>query len=370
MSKDKQNPEQTSDSVGDQPSAVIEPSTKEPETSGKNSKDKRKAGGLGRAIFLLILLGVTFSGGGYLAYYYLDEQFSQIAQQQNEQLAELADSIDSLQQSDQGLLNNQRNLQSAINSVATDTENQLLALSNRISESEAEGNDDWTLAEAEFLLRIANQRLVTSGDQGSVIGMMQAADNILRELAYPELSPVRRQLANDLNRVQMANSLDIEGMFFELEALAQQVANLEHFKPESLQATQIESETSNDLGLRLWNKIKSTLARYVRIDTSPGEARYLLTEEQQVAQTLSVQLQIRQAQLALLSQQQDVYTRALMAAADSIDQFYISSAASNASQSRLRELADVRLQTDIVDISESIRALSGVVNQLSRVGVE
>ncbi|MFX4226785.1 MAG: uroporphyrinogen-III C-methyltransferase [Porticoccaceae bacterium] len=370
MSKDEKNPEKTGDSEGDQPSALTGSTEKEPDTSDKKPAGKPRGRGLGRALFLLILVCAAFSGGAYLAYYYLDQQFSQIAQQQNEQMAELSDSIDSLQQSDQGLLNNQRNLQGAINSVASDTEEQLLAFSDRISESAAEGNDDWTLAEAEFLLRIANQRLVTSGDRDSAIEMMQAADNILRELAYPELASVRRQLANDLSRVQMANSLDVEGIYFELEALAQQVANLEHFEPESLQATQMDPEPSNDLGRQLWNKIKETLARYVRIDTSPGEASYLLTDEQQVAQTLSVQLQVRQAQLALLSGQQDVYTRALTAAADAIDDFYVDSAASSASRARLRELAGVSLQTESLDISQSIRALSSVVNQLSRMGVE
>lgn len=370
MSKNEQNPEQTGDSGADQPSVLTESSTQKPDAPEKKKTGKSGGRGLGRAIFLLILVCAAFSGGAYLAYYYLDQQFSQIAQQQNDQIAELSDSIDSLQQSDQGLLTNQRNLQGAINSVASDTEQQLLALSDRISESAAGNSDDWTLAEAEFLLRIANQRLVTSGDRDSAIEMMQAADNIMRGLAYPELASVRRQLANDLSRVQMASSLDVEGIYFELEALAQQVANLDHFEPESLQATQVDPETSNDLGRQLWNKIKTTLARYVRIDTDADEARYLLTDEQQVAQTLSVQLQVRQAQLALLSGHQDVYTRALTAAADSIDDFYTDSAASSASRSRLRELAGVDLQTESLDISQSIRALSAVVNQLSRMGVE
>lgn len=370
MSKDEKNPEKTGDPEGDQPSVLTDSPPKEPDASDKKATGKPRGRGFVRALFLLVLVFAAFSGGAYLAYYYLDQQFSQIAQQQNEQIAELSDNIDSLQQSDQGLLTNQRNLQGAINSVASDTEEQLLALSDRISESAAGSSDDWTLAEAEFLLRIANQRLVTSGDRGSAIEMMQAADNIMRELAYPELAPVRRQLANDLSRVQMASSLDVEGIYFELEALAQQVANLDHFEPESLQATQVDPENSNDLGRQLWNKIKTTLARYVRIDTDANEARYLLTDEQQVAQTLSVQLQVRQAQLALLSGQQDVYTRALTAAADAINDFYTDSAASSASRARLRELAGVSLQTESLDISQSIRALSDVVNRLSRVGVE
>jgi uroporphyrin-III C-methyltransferase len=370
MSKDEQNPEKNNDSKETQPVAGEEQPVKDAEVSAKKTESQKKSRGFGRALFVLILLCAAFSGGGYLAYYYLDQQFTQIARQQNEQISELSSSIETLQRADQSVLNNQRNLQAAITSVVSETENQLLSLSDRISESEAEGNDDWTLAEAEYLLRIANQRLVTSGDKSSSIEMMQAADDILRELAYPELTPVRRQLADDLTRVQMADSLDVEGIFFELEALAQQVVNLEHYEPESLQAAELESDSSNDLGHRLWNKIKSTLSRYIRIDTNTGEPKYLLSEEQQVAQTLSVQLQIRQAQLALLSNQQDVYTRALVSAANSVQRYYTGTAAASASRARLRELSKVRLQTEVLDISESIRAMSTVVNQLSRMGVE
>ncbi len=370
MSTDEQNSENTNDS-GEQtgPAGASAPPEKVQGDSGEKNKPVTKSRGWGKALFLLILIATAFSGGGYLAYYYLDQEFSRIAHQQSTQIEELSDSIDSLQQADQGLLNNQRNLQGAINSVVSDTEDQLLSLSDRLSQSEAGGNDDWTLAEAEYLLRIANQRLVTSGDRESAIEMMQAADSILRELAYPELAPVRRQLANDLTKVQMANSLDVEGIYFELEALTEQVFNLEHYEPEPLSTNIIESEATSDLGKRLWNNIKSVLSRYIRIDGG-AEPRYLLTQEQQILQTLSVQLQIRQAQLALLSEQQDVYTRALTMAANAIEQFYMESGASNATRARLHELADVQLQTENLDVSESIRELSSVVNQLSRMGVE
>ncbi len=370
MSKDEQNPENNNDSRETQPEASQGQPVKADEVSAKKTDGQKKSRGFGRALFMLVLIFAAFSGGGYLAYYYLDQQFTEIARQQNEQITELSSSIETLQRTDQSVLNNQRNLQAAITSVVSETENQLLSLSDRISESKAEGSDDWTLAEAEYLLRIANQRLVTSGDKSSSIDMMQAADDILRELAYPELTPVRRQLADDLTRVQMADSLDVEGIFFELEALAQQVVNLKHFEPESLKSTEVETDSSNDLGRKMWSKIKSTLSRYIRIDTNTDEPKYLLSEEQQVAQTLSVQLQIRQAQLALLSNQQDVYTRALAAAANSIQQYYTGTAAATASRARLRELSEIRLQTQVLDISESIRALSAVVNQLSRMGVE
>lgn len=370
MSKDEQNPDKTNDSGKDtKPAATTDSLSQEQGNSGKKDKSRTGGRGIGKALFFLVLVCTAFSGGGYLAYYYLDQEFSRIAQQQSEQLEDLTDSIDSLQQSDQGLLNNQRNLQSAITSVASDTEKQLLSLSDRLSESEAGGNEDWTLAEAEYLLRIANQRLVTSGDREAAIEMMQSADNILRDLAYPELASVRRQLADDLTRVQMANSLDVEGLYFELEALAQQVFNLEHYEPEALPPNEIEATSSSDLGRRLWNNIKSVLARYIRIDRG-AKPTYLLTQEQKIVQTLTVQLHIRQAQLALLSEQQDVYTRALTVAANSIEQFYAESGASSATRARLLELADTRLQTENLDISDSIRALSTVVNQLSRMGVE
>ena len=57
---------------------------------------------------------------------------------------------------------------------------------------------DWLLAEAEYLLRLANQRLHLERDWNSALSMLQAADNVLAETHNPRTKAVRAAIAKEI----------------------------------------------------------------------------------------------------------------------------------------------------------------------------
>ena len=57
---------------------------------------------------------------------------------------------------------------------------------------------DWLLAEAEYLLRIANQRLLIEQDIRGALAALNAADQVLRETDDVGAYPVREQLAREI----------------------------------------------------------------------------------------------------------------------------------------------------------------------------
>lgn len=382
MSKDKKNPEQTKASqdaetqAPDQDNQVSttaqesgpspeEKTSSSPESLPPSVRPKKSRGGLW-FMFVLILLLAAFSGGGYLAYVYLQEQRLESEELVAKDIARMEQNFAQLRDANNSLAGSQTNLQRALTALSQDSEAQILALAERISATESKGSADWTLAEVEYLLRIANQRLVTSRDTETAVEMLQTADSILRELPYPELVPVRRQLSEDIAKLQLANNLDVEGLYFELESLALEVDGLEGFDPEYIEEESFSGKGGQSALSNLWNSVRTILNRYIRLQTNAGEPQYLITEEQRVARLLTVQLQLRQAQLALLSSRQEIFSASLSSAANSINLFYARSDKGKVMVDRLDELSDTRLEKENLDISESIRALSSVVNQLSR----
>lgn len=57
---------------------------------------------------------------------------------------------------------------------------------------------DWLLAEAEYLLRIANQRLLIEKDIRGALSALESADEVLRESDDIGVYPVRQQLAREI----------------------------------------------------------------------------------------------------------------------------------------------------------------------------
>lgn len=351
---------------GIEESVANESPTTDEGTEELKAKDPKKSG-FGKALLFLIILFLILAaagGGWYYAQQELNAGASEATEALSGQLAELDSQVSSLagQLATQG--ERQANMQVAVADVAQHTESQLLSLANRVSESESTTSGDWVLAEAEYLLRIANQRLVTSQDTSGAVDMMLAADAILLDLAYPEFTEVRRQLVADITRLKLVDPVDYEGIYFALDALLASVNDLSGTEIERL--TIEERSAAEEQGWRkYWSMAKNALGRYVVINSDAQNApRYLLSDQQEVLIKSQLQLQIRQAQLAMLAGESSVYTAALEAAADQIERSYAGHSEAVALQQALRDLASRPVTSDSVNINGSIRSLEEVVDQL------
>ena len=340
-------------------------------TQNKTKKNIKGAGGKGAvSLLILVLVVLAFGGGGYAAYSYLNQQIREREAALAVMFDDLRQGINVLQQADQDFERQQDNLQQALTLSVSDMEAQMVALAERLSASESAGAADWTLAEVEYLLRIANQRLMTSRDTDTAVDMLIAADTILLQLAYPELAPVRRQISSDIAKLQLANRVDVEGIYFTLDALAAEVLSLKSFDLEYIQQPESQLIEQTSTWQRLWNRALEVLTRYIRIETEAEEPKYLLSQDQRVTRLLAVQLQIRQAQLALLSNRETLFKQSLQSAAAAITDFSANSDLGTAISDELNRLSSLSLDRADIDISASIRILSDIVDQFSRVGVK
>jgi uroporphyrin-3 C-methyltransferase len=225
---------------------------------------------------------------------------------------------------------------------------------------------DWLLAEAEYLLRIANQRLLVEKDIRGAFTALKAADDVLKESDDIGVYPVREQLAQEILALKGISDVDRTGLYLTLEAAINSIhqltdqALIREQAPGFIPSTN-ESETeAGEPGPleRTWNRFKSTLMQIVVIRRMDEPVKPLLSPDQSAYARLNLQLMLEEAEMAVLRGNQELFERALTKARNTLDGWYD---ASNqrviALSETLTELASRDVDPTLPDISKSLTLL-------------
>lgn len=246
-----------------------------------------------------------------------------------------------------------------------ETRLQLNSQGERLRQLASSTRTDWLLAEAEYLLRLANQRLLTERQTASALALMTTADGMLRDLDDPALFPVRKALAADITKVRMAGVVDREGIYLRLDALIQAIPNLQ--SPMREQATSEADALPANLpwyqrllenGWRALVKM-SGIVRVERLDQPL--APVLLPSEQQLLQ-LNLRLALEQAQLALMREEQSLYDASIARARGWLTDSFIAGAATTTFSQELAGLAEENINRPLPDAMAAVTALGHYIN--------
>ncbi len=300
------------------------------------------------------------------------------AQQQNTaaELAVLRDRVDQAQNNAAALSAKEAELLAqakALNEQSAQLQEQVAHNTDRLGKLPGAERQDWLLAEAEYLLRMANQRLQLERDWDGALSMLQAADNVLTETRNPRLNPVRATLAKEMLALRTAPAIDLTGAVLRVQALQEQITQLPWI-PDRLIAEQpaTESEVPAADGdetwyWQLWNSVSTSLQGMIRIRERSAPVAAPLTPDQQYYLQQNMHLMLEQAQVALLRQQADLYQHSLKRVGGWLQDYLIvdderTRAASNA----LQELQQWNVAPALPDISRSLQQLQTLVEQQRR----
>ena len=75
----------------------------------------------------------------------------------------------------------------------------------------APSRDDLALTEVEQILLIANQQLALAGNVPAALAALQLADGKLARIDRPQVAPLRRALARDVERLRAVPFIDVDG---------------------------------------------------------------------------------------------------------------------------------------------------------------
>lgn len=226
---------------------------------------------------------------------------------------------------------------------------------------------DWSLTETEQLMVIANHRLQLARDTHSALAALRAADRQLQHLAMPKFLPVRRELAREIAALESLDKLDISGITFRLATLADGVDRLP-LSPDISSSEKEQNRASEKEAVRvavadddwrqnfrsLWQDILSL----VRIRNDVSAQRPLLPPEQQYFLRENLRLLLNGAQQALLQGSIPTYQQELKTAQRLLKDYYDGqSPAVSAMRAELDRLLNMKILTDMPDITASLRLL-------------
>jgi len=245
-----------------------------------------------------------------------------------------------------------------------DLESQLAQQRSELERFSATDRRDWLLAEVEYLLRLANQRLLLAGDAGAAQALMTSADNILAGMDEPGLHGLRAAVAADLAAVRAVPRVDVEGVYLRLAALQEQADGLVIFRLREREAGP-RPEPAADWRGRLrqgWEQALARLSSYVTIRRRDVPAEALMDPQWEGLVRQNLRMLLEQAQVALLSGNQALYERSLRAAQYWVQQFMDSDeAASRAMSAELEQLEGLTVAVKLPDLSRSLSALQAAI---------
>lgn len=319
-----------------------------------------------RAPLAIALVALILAFGLAVAAYFIWFQVQQLSREQaavedgvSDRIAPLRKSIDGLERT---LADNRAALQARVGKL----DEELQSISHRVSTVAAimgRSEQGWALAEVEYLLRIASQRLQLQRDTGAAEKALEAADARLRELADPHYLNVREQIAGDLEAVKAVPSVDIDGLSVTLSSAIQRIDGLPvagtHYEPATASDNnQPETPTTagsiDELGQVVWGSL-SGLFRLREHDKPVGP---MLPPEREYYLRENLRLQLATARIALLRNDQAQFREALQTAGQWLREYFDMSDEGVAQlESRLKSIAATDIRPALPDVSGSLRLL-------------
>lgn len=314
--------------------------------------------GKGPAWFALLLGMIGVAGAGFLYYELIFKNpdralIEQISKQETE-VAEVRREVT------RAIETSERAQTSALQEALSAQRAQLREVEERTTKTLQEAlqaappaQREWRLAEAEYLLRIANHRILMEQDSSGALTLLLAVDEIVAELDDFSLHVVRARLADEMIALKQVPSDSSQNIYLRLEALKSEIASLYPVLPEYQQAIGVP-----EAALTVWEQIAAATKDLVRVRTLTEGAtvRPLIAPEEEAFLHQHLQLALSQAQLAALKRQQAVYELALTRVREYLVN-YMDLRAREALLAELDALSLLALERTLPDISGSLNEL-------------
>jgi len=185
---------------------------------------------------------------------------------------------------------------------------------NEIINHAPPGGREWKLAEVEYLLRIANHRLLMEQDVRGTIQLLTSADLILQEMDDFSLHGVRTRISEELQSLGNVFVLDYQGLFLRIEALKTDIENLPLRLPRYITS---ESEggpagISDVASPGVFSGFMGRVGGMFEFRSYPDEGfRPLLQPDEADYLEMNLRLMLERAQLALLRRDAVLYSQSL-----------------------------------------------------------
>jgi uroporphyrin-3 C-methyltransferase len=238
-----------------------------------------------------------------------------------------------------------------------ETQNQRLALESLYRDL-SRSRDEWTLAEVEQVLLIANQQLQLAGNVKAALIALETADARLAQMDRPQLTALRRVISRDIERLKAAPHVDVVGMALRLDNVMNQVETLPLAMEQRPARPNPEPESAaTGFWQRLWSEGKRDLRDLIRFQNVENPEVPLLLPDQAFFLRENLKLRLLGARLSLLAHDEASFKADLMVALEWLARYYDGANKTVVTaQSTLKQLLQSDFGGQLPDISASLDA--------------
>ena len=221
---------------------------------------------------------------------------------------------------------------------------------------------DWLLADAEYLLTVANQRLHLVGDVNTTREALEAADQRLRESGDAAVFKVREQIAKEIALLNGVTVPDIVGIYGGIQHLQDAVEGLAVFLPHAGKQPE-KSAPSTDLsehGHEILQQVAKQLEGYVVLRHTEQPVNAILTPEEAhfIKQQLKVRLEM--IEIALVQQNDTLFASSIADAKQWLKKNFAENQQTENFAAELDKLAEVKIRSQFPDVSGSLKLLKDI----------
>jgi uncharacterized protein HemX len=342
---------------------------------------KSRSGGLWLGIIVLLIVALI-AGAGFFLYQQLRSQGDDINKEDQRNIemekqvsgfqAQLASMQTQLtaatgtistadERFDQKIAERSKTQEEKLEATRKDLTNAVLQIQRQLGKTRG----DWLIADAEYLLSVAGQRLHLIGDVETTREALEAADQRLRESGDAGAIKVREEIAKELATLRSIPAIDLVGMYAKLQSLSSRVNQLTLFLPYEGKPIVKSSEHNkhnvpSQIPSDLLNATLKQLDGYVTVRHTAQPIKAILTAEeaQFIRQQLSLKLEM--IKLALVQKNQTLYQTSLEDALAWLDKNFNKNAETQQFIAELQQLNATKLNAQMPDISLSLKMLRDI----------
>lgn len=243
------------------------------------------------------------------------------------------------------------------------TRNELNSAISQVQRQLGKTRSDWLIADAEYLLSVANQRLHLVGDVNTTYEALEAADQRLRESGDAGVFKIREQIAKDIAAIRSVAVADTVGIYASIQSLQTQVDSLVLFLPytgKELTQPEAVQEPTDKAAHNLLDSAMMELEGIVTIRHTEHPIKEILTPEQ--AQFIREQLRVKleMVKIALVQQHEQLYQSSLADAKKWAEKNFAQDTQTNNFIAELDKFNAIKIRSQFPDISLSLKMLRDI----------
>lgn len=250
---------------------------------------------------------------------------------------------------------------STLRQQITRTEDRNQALLNRVesvaealTRAQVDTRTSYTLAEAEYLLKIADQRLLVERNPDTAQTLMRTAQGLLGQLEDGRLLPVREALAQDIQALDRVNTVDTLGIQAELLALDAALDDLTL----PIRRLADDPDSGQDRLPETADDVLNTLQQFIRIREVDAPIAPLVTASDAGRAREILRLNLEQIKVALIREDQRLFDAGVAQAIRLTRHYFSVQEGAGASVlSALTALQETPVVQDIPEAATGLRAL-------------